>query len=217
MTFTNKNLWNKTHEFRRWKIKDDNSRTKKAIPSKIEEGSKLQTPYREEPFCEYASKGSEKAREWWKNLRWELSIYRGEGVVQETASIWLLRVLRKTRVHSDVLRVTFFTRIQKFSWKQIVGVNPLPRGASVGEFGKNVTPSKRRVCRDSRNKFLSNVQKWQPNMASSRESAVHFRMIVNLQSFESWVREDLESWTCEAPESGICEIREFNEAQIRRL
>jgi hypothetical protein len=30
--------------------------------------------------------------------------------------------------------VTFFTRIQEFSWKRIVGVNPLPRGASVGEF-----------------------------------------------------------------------------------
>jgi hypothetical protein len=45
----------------------------------------------------------------------------------------------------DVPRVTFFTKIQKFSWKRIVGVNPLPRRASVGEFGKMLTPSKRRT------------------------------------------------------------------------
>jgi hypothetical protein len=31
----------------------------------------------------------------------------------------------------------------------IVGVNPLPRGASVEELGKNLTPSERRVCRNS--------------------------------------------------------------------
>jgi hypothetical protein len=140
MTFTNKNLWNKTHEFRRWKIKDDNSRTKKAIPSKIEEGSKLQTPYREEPFCEYASKGSEKAREWWKNLRWELSIYRGEGVVQETASIWLLRVLRKTRVHSDVLRVTFLPEFKSFHGNRSSESTHFPEGLVLGNSGKTLHP-----------------------------------------------------------------------------
>jgi hypothetical protein len=46
-----------------------------------------------------------------------------------------------------------FTRIQKFSWNPIVGVNLLPRGASVGELGKNLTPSKRRVCQNSWDKF----------------------------------------------------------------
>jgi hypothetical protein len=49
------------------------------------------------------------------------------------------------RVHSDVPRVTFSTKIQRFSWNRIVGVNPLPRGVSVGEFRKNLSPSKRRV------------------------------------------------------------------------
>jgi hypothetical protein len=38
-----------------------------------------------------------------------------------------------------------FTEVQKFSWKWIVGVNPLPRGASVGELGKTLTPSKHRI------------------------------------------------------------------------
>jgi hypothetical protein len=52
----------------------------------------------------------------------------------------------------------FFTRIQKFSWKRIIGINPLPRGASVGEFGKNLTPSKRRVWRNSWNKFADHYQ-----------------------------------------------------------
>jgi hypothetical protein len=41
-----------------------------------------------------------------------------------------------------------FYRNSRFSsWNQIVEVNPLPRGASVGELGKNLTPSKRRICR----------------------------------------------------------------------
>jgi hypothetical protein len=38
-----------------------------------------------------------------------------------------------------------FTRIHKFSRNRIVGVNPLPRGANVGEFRRNLTPSKRWV------------------------------------------------------------------------
>jgi hypothetical protein len=63
--------------------------------------------------------------------------------------------IRGTRVHSDVPRVTFFTRIQGFSWNRIVEVNPLPRGASVGELGKNLTPSKRQVCRNSWEKFVN--------------------------------------------------------------
>jgi hypothetical protein len=45
-----------------------------------------------------------------------------------------------TRVPSDVLRVTFFTEIPKCSWNRIIGVNPLPRWASVGEFRKTRHP-----------------------------------------------------------------------------
>jgi hypothetical protein len=44
-----------------------------------------------------------------------------------------------TRVPSDVPRVTFFTEM-KCSWNRIVGVNPLPRGASVGDFRKTRHP-----------------------------------------------------------------------------
>jgi hypothetical protein len=44
------------------------------------------------------------------------------------------------RVPSDVSRVMFFIEILRFSWYQIVGVNPLPRGASVGEFRKTCHP-----------------------------------------------------------------------------
>jgi hypothetical protein len=51
-----------------------------------------------------------------------------------------LRDFRRTRVHSDVPRVTFFTEILRFSWNRVVGVNPLPRGASVGEFRKTCHP-----------------------------------------------------------------------------
>jgi hypothetical protein len=45
-----------------------------------------------------------------------------------------------TRVPSDVPRVTFFTETPKCSWNRIVGVNLLPRGASVGEFRKTRHP-----------------------------------------------------------------------------
>jgi hypothetical protein len=45
-----------------------------------------------------------------------------------------------THVPSDVPRVTFFMEILRLSWNQIVGVNPLPRGASVGEFRKTCHP-----------------------------------------------------------------------------
>jgi hypothetical protein len=74
----------------------------------------------------------------------ESSLFIGaRGQFQKLASIRPLRGFRRTRVHSDVPRVTFFTEIQIFSWNRIVGVNPLPRGASVGEFRKNLSPSKR--------------------------------------------------------------------------
>jgi hypothetical protein len=44
------------------------------------------------------------------------------------------------RVPSDVPRVAFFTKFPKCSWNRIVGVNPLPRGASVGDFRKTRHP-----------------------------------------------------------------------------
>jgi hypothetical protein len=64
----------------------------------------------------------------------------GGGQFQEPTSIRPLRDFRMTRVHSDVLRVTFFTEILRFSWNRIVRVNLLPRGASVGEFRKICHP-----------------------------------------------------------------------------
>jgi hypothetical protein len=57
------------------------------------------------------------------------------GVVQEnrldmTVDSFLEDVCPLQRSEGDI-----FIRIQKFLWKRIVEVNPLPRGASVGEFG----------------------------------------------------------------------------------
>jgi hypothetical protein len=62
----------------------------------------------------------------------KLSMYRGEGVVSRncldmTVARNLEDVCPLRRSEGDV-----FTRIREFSWNQIVGVNPLPRGASVG-------------------------------------------------------------------------------------
>jgi hypothetical protein len=137
-----------------------------------------------------------------------------------------------------------FTRIQEFSWNLIVGVNPLPQGASVGELGKTLTPSKRRLCRNSIDKFAnhsrdenssfvkvkhswrdpdeflsvfmfsSNVPKWWPNLAPSRESAIYFRIIETCEDLEIGTCEALETGTCEVLESRIHEDRELQRAVI---
>jgi hypothetical protein len=93
------------------------------------------------------------------------------------------------------------------------GLEPIQMWVLLGNSGKNLTPSKRRVCRNSRDKFSSNVRKWQPNLASSRESVVHFRVVETCEDLESRTREALksricenpESWTREALKSRICE------------
>jgi hypothetical protein len=41
----------------------------------------------------------------------------------------------------------FYQNLGYYSWIQIVEVNPLPRGASFGELGKNLSPSKSRSSR----------------------------------------------------------------------
>jgi hypothetical protein len=117
-------------------------------------------------------------------LQRQLSIYRGEwGQFREHASIRPLRGLRRTRVYSDVLRVTFFTEILRFSWNRIVGVNSLPRGASVGEF--------RKTC------HLRNVKVYEIREMSFQEHRIH-------EDLESRICEALKSRTCEDLESRTC-------------
>jgi hypothetical protein len=148
----NQNVWKIVFGFERTKQKSEENNT-------FENWEKLElkTPCREEHFRENNCKLSEKARKQWKIFYGASSLFIGArgGGFKKTASIWPLREIRRTSVHSDVTRVSFFTRIQEFSWNQIVGVNPLPRGASVGELGKNLTPSKCRVCRNSWDKFAN--------------------------------------------------------------
>jgi hypothetical protein len=152
----------------------------------------------------------EKTRKRWNFLQWELSIYRGEGgQFQEPASIRPLRGFRRTRVHSDVLRVTFFTEIQKISWNWIVGVNPLPWGASVGEFRKNLPPSKRRVCRNSWNKFSGWLNPWRSGILNLRSPEV-----ANL-----WRSEILNLWSPEVANLwrfGIMNLRSPEVANLWR-
>jgi hypothetical protein len=72
-----------------------------------------------------------------------LSIYRGEGdggQFQGTASIWPLREIRRTRVHSDVPRVTFLPE-----FKNIHGIGSsestlFPEGLVLGNSGKTLHP-----------------------------------------------------------------------------
>jgi hypothetical protein len=82
-----------------------------------------------------------------KNFYGQGSLFIGaEGVVQEnhldsTVASFPEDVCPLRCSEGDV-----FTKVQKFSWKRIVGVNPLPRGASVGELGKSLAPSKCRIA-----------------------------------------------------------------------
>jgi hypothetical protein len=82
-------------------------------------------------------KSSEKTRGRWKISSVNLSIYRGEAGSFKK----LPRFDRCEFSGGHVSTPTFwgwhfFTKVRKFSWKRIVGVNPLPRGASVGGLGK---------------------------------------------------------------------------------
>jgi hypothetical protein len=66
------------------KVKDDNRRTKEAIPLKIEEVLKLRTLCHEMLFCENASKISERSERTVKIFYSESSLFIGvRGVVQE--------------------------------------------------------------------------------------------------------------------------------------
>jgi hypothetical protein len=106
--------------------------------------------------------------------------------------------------------VTFFTRIQKFLWNRIIGVKPFPQEASVGEFRKNLTPSKCRVVEIHQISFrvmnesdsqvwllrvnLMSISGWlKPAKPWSRESA----KIWNHEPTEPWSRESAKIWNHE--------------------
>jgi hypothetical protein len=134
------------------KIKEDTSKKKDGIPSKIEKVSKLQTLCRKELLCEDVGNSSEKPRKQRKYFTVRTSLFIGArgggGSFKKPPRYDRCEFLQDAcplrRSEGDV-----FTRIQKFSWKRIVGVNSLPRGASVGEFSKSLTPSKRRARQNS--------------------------------------------------------------------
>jgi hypothetical protein len=120
---------------------------------------KLHTLCHEEPFCEDASKSSKKARKRWKKFTVRTSLFIGvRGVVSRNCLD--MTVARNPKDACPLRRSEgdVFTRIREFSWNQIVGVNPLPWGASVGELGKNLTPSKRQACWNSWEKFVNYSQ-----------------------------------------------------------
>jgi hypothetical protein len=93
-----------------------------------------------------------------------------------------------TCVPSDVPRVMFFAEILKCSWNWIVGVNPLPRGASVGQFIKTCHP---------RNVEVNEI-------CDARFQGQRTRKDLEAGTHEVWksrMRGDLESRTLEVSES----------------
>jgi hypothetical protein len=93
-----------------------------------------------------------------------------------------------------------FTKILRFSWNRIVGVNPLPRGASVGEFWK--------ICHPRNIEFYKICE-----MSFQESSTCEAPQSRTCKDPESWTCEALKSrtceylkpWTCEARESRTCE------------
>jgi hypothetical protein len=74
----------------------------------------------------------------------------------------------------------------------------------LGNSGKTYT-LETSVCLNSQDKSSSNERKWQLNLASSRKSDVHFRVVETCEALKSRICEDLESWTREVLKSWICE------------
>jgi hypothetical protein len=137
---------NKTYDKGCSKSKEQNKKAKKTIPMKIEEDSNLRL------LVTKSFSAKMLANFWRKRGNDEKtygvsSLFIGvRGVVSRncldmTVVSFPEEVCPLRRSEGDV-----FTRIREFSWNRIIRVNPLPRGASVGELGKNLTPSKRRVC-----------------------------------------------------------------------
>jgi hypothetical protein len=81
-----------------------------------------------------------------------------------------------------------FTEILKCSWNRIVGVNPLPRGASVGEFRKTFHPR--------------NVEVNEICDASFQGQRTH-------EDLESRTREVSESQMCSGLDSRTLEVSEL--------
>jgi hypothetical protein len=91
----------------------------------------------------------------------------------------------------------FFTEIQRFSWNRIVGVNPLPRWARVGE--------RRKTCHLetlSSTKFMKWVFReveymkiW--NLAPAKPWSREHVKICNLKSAKLWSREPVKIWNHE--------------------
>jgi hypothetical protein len=68
--------------------------------------------------------------------------------------------------------VTFFTKFPECSWNRIVGVNQLPRGASVGEFRKTRHPRNANIAKFLRHVFQEQETHdfWEPGTCEASDS-----------------------------------------------
>jgi hypothetical protein len=74
-----------------------------------------------------------------KNFYGESSLFIGaRGYFKKTASIWPLRVFRKTCVHSDVLRVTFSPEFESFRGIGSSESTRFPEGLVLGNSRKTL-------------------------------------------------------------------------------
>jgi hypothetical protein len=170
-------------------------------------------------------------------LQQQLSIYRGKGGISRTrldptvarfpedaCPLW--------RFEGDVFLLNFkvFGRIGSSKSTRF------PEGLVLGNSGKNLSPSERRVWRNSWNKFSGTLNLWRsgilnlrsPEVANLQKSGIlnlrspevaNLRRsgIFNLRSPKVAIPRRSESWTCEALKSRTCEDLEPESAKFENL
>jgi hypothetical protein len=87
-------------------------------------------------------------RKWWNGEKSYCTcpLFIGRGVVSRNHLEMTIAEFQGDTCPLTFRGWRFYRNSEDFSWKRIVGVNPLPQGASVGELGKNLSPSKCRSC-----------------------------------------------------------------------
>jgi hypothetical protein len=156
-----------------------------------------------------------------KNLLYPPSIYKKRRWLHETTSVWLLQVIRGTRIHSDFPRVMFFTRI----WDIIHGYRSskstrFPEGLVLGNWEKTFHPQKVGVP-EFVNMFLNMLRglSWQESILEGALSSFNFVSPLTTCETNYWIGiriaglfpisrhlesgEFGKSWTCKLRTFGI--------------
>jgi hypothetical protein len=173
------------------------------------------------------TKSLEKTRGRWKiSTVWTSLFVGARGVVSRSCLDWTVAGFPEDAcpLRRSECDVFYQSSKVKYSWKRIVGVNPLLRGASVGELGKTLWTVKTSNCQNLWDRFarvmvwrnLSIFRVFQKSLNPKCESngrarpsysnfSACFREYDSRRILETGTCKDLGSRTCEALGSRTCE------------